>query len=91
MRRLLPRRRLLQLRRRQSRQPQLRSSYPARLKAGRPYSQSSILEHRGYLNSEDVSQLQGFNFKNADKNNDGKLDATEFNTAWAIYSGTLKS
>ena len=48
-------------------------------------------KHRGYLNSEDVSQLQGFNFKNADKNNDGKLDATEFNTAWAIYSGTPKS
>ena len=48
-------------------------------------------KHRGYLNSEDVSQLQGFNFKNADKNNDGKLDATEFNAAWAIYSGTPKS
>ena len=48
-------------------------------------------KHRGYLNSEDVSQLQGFNFKNADKNNDGKLDATEFNTGWAIYSGTPKS
>jgi hypothetical protein len=44
-------------------------------------------KHRGYVNSEDVSQLQGFNFKNADKNSDGKLDATEFNTAWAIYSG----
>ena len=48
-------------------------------------------KHRGYLNSEDVSQLQGFNFKNADKNSDGKLDATEFNAAWAIYSGTPKS
>ena len=44
-------------------------------------------KHRGYVNSEDVSQLQGFNFKNADKNSDGKLDATEFNAAWAIYSG----
>jgi hypothetical protein len=44
-------------------------------------------KHRGYVNIEDVSQLQGFNFKNADKNSDGKLDATEFNTAWAIYSG----
>jgi hypothetical protein len=44
-------------------------------------------KHRGYVNSEDVSQLQGFNFKNADKNSDGKLDATEFNAAWVIYSG----
>jgi len=44
-------------------------------------------KHRGYVNSEDVSQLQGFNFKNADKNGDGKLDAGEFNAAWAIYTG----
>jgi Ca2+-binding EF-hand superfamily protein len=44
-------------------------------------------KHRGYLRSDDVSQLHGFNFKDADKNNDGKLDATEFNAAWAIYSG----
>ena len=44
-------------------------------------------KHRGYVNSEDVSQLQGFNFKNADKNGDGKLDAAEFNAAWTIYSG----
>jgi hypothetical protein len=48
-------------------------------------------KHRGYVNTEDVSQLQGFNFKNADKNGDGKLDAAEFNAAWAIYSGTPKS
>ena len=48
-------------------------------------------KHRGYVTSEDVSQLQGFNFKSADKNNDGKLDATEFNAAWTIYSGTPKS
>ena len=48
------------------------------------------MKHRGYVNSEDVSQLQGFNFKNADKNNDGKLDAAEFNAAWATYSGTPK-
>ena len=44
-------------------------------------------KHRGYVDSEDVSQLQGFNFKSADKNGDGKLDAAEFNAAWAIYSG----
>ena len=49
------------------------------------------VKHRGYLNSEDVSQLQGFKFKDADKNSDGKLDATEFNAAWAIYSGTPKA
>src|SRR5450631_705880 len=44
-------------------------------------------KHRGYVDSEDVSQLQGFNFKSADKNGDGKLDAAEFNAAWATYSG----
>jgi Ca2+-binding EF-hand superfamily protein len=49
------------------------------------------IKHQGFLKSEDVSQLQGFNFKSADKNNDGKLDATEFNAAWTIYSGTPKS
>jgi hypothetical protein len=48
-------------------------------------------KHRGYLISEDVSQLHGFNFKDADKNNDGRLDATEFNAAWVIYSGRPKS
>ena len=48
-------------------------------------------KHRGYVLSEEVSQLQGFNFKSADKNGDGKLDATEFNTAWTIYSGMPKS
>ena len=48
------------------------------------------MKHRGYLNSEDVLQLQGFNFKDADKNNDGKLDTSEFNAAWAIYSASPK-
>jgi hypothetical protein len=62
---------------------------------GRTESASSAfgkldMKHRGYVDSGDVSQLQGFNFKNADKNNDGKLDATEFNTAWATYSGAPK-
>jgi len=48
-------------------------------------------KHRGYLSSDDVSQLHGFNFKDADKNNDGKLDAAEFNAAWVIYSSKPKS
>ena len=48
------------------------------------------MKNRGYVSSEDVAQLQGFNFKNADKNSDGKLDATEFNAAWTIYSGAPK-
>ena len=47
-------------------------------------------KHPGYVTSEDVSKLQGFDFKSADKNNDGKLDATEFNAAWSIYSGSAK-
>jgi hypothetical protein len=48
------------------------------------------MKHRGYVNNEDVAQLQGFNFKSADKNNDGKLDATEFNAGWTAYSGLTK-
>jgi hypothetical protein len=47
-------------------------------------------KHQGYVTSDDVSKLQGFNFKTADKNNDGKLDQTEFNAAWSTYSGTTK-
>ena len=64
---------------------------PSRTESGSSAFGKLDIKHRGYLTSEDVSQLQGFNFKNADKNNDGKLDATEFNAAWAIYSGTPKS
>ncbi len=39
-----------------------------------------------------MSQLQGFDFQTADKNNDndGKLDRTEFNSAWASYAGNSK-
>ena len=64
---------------------------PSKTESGPSAFAKLDMKHRGYLNSEDVSQLQGFNFKNADKNSDGKLDATEFNAAWAIYSGTPKS
>lgn len=42
--------------------------------------------NRGHVTKEEVSQLQGFNFQGADKNNDGKLDATEFKDAWAPYA-----
>jgi hypothetical protein len=64
---------------------------PSKTESGPSAFAKLDMKHRGYLNSEDVSQLQGFNFKNADKNNDGKLDAAEFNAAWALYSGTPKS
>jgi hypothetical protein len=64
---------------------------PSRTESGPSAFAKLDTKHQGYLTSEDVSQLQGFNFKNADKNNDGKLDATEFNAAWAIYSGAPKS
>ncbi len=64
---------------------------PSKTESGPSAFAKLDMKHRGYLNSEDVSQLQGFNFKNADKNSDGKLDATEFNAAWAIYSGTPKA
>ena len=64
---------------------------PSKTESGPSAFAKLDIKHQGFLKSEDVSQLQGFNFKSADKNNDGKLDATEFNTAWAIYSGTPKS
>jgi hypothetical protein len=64
---------------------------PSRTESGPSAFAKLDTKHLGYLTSEDVSQLQGFNFKAADKNKDGKLDATEFNAAWAIYSGTPKS
>ncbi len=48
------------------------------------------MKHQGYVTSDDVSKLQGFNFQSADKNNDGKLDQAEFNAAWSTYSGTTK-
>jgi hypothetical protein len=60
---------------------------PSKTESGPSAFAKLDIKHQGYLNSEDVSQLQGFNFKNADKNGDGKLDAVEFNAAWAIYSG----
>ena len=47
-------------------------------------------KHAGYVTSEDVSKLQGFDFKSADKNNDGRLDESEFNTAWTTYSSGSK-
>lgn len=64
---------------------------PMRTESGPSAFEKLDIKHQGFLKSEDVSKLQGFNFKSADKNNDGKLDATEFNAAWTIYSGTPKS
>ena len=64
---------------------------PSRTESGPSAFAKLDTKHVGYLTSEDVSQLQGFNFKAADKNNNGKPDATEFNAAWAIYSATPKS
>ena len=64
---------------------------PMRTESGPAAFAQLDVKHQGFLKSEDVSQLQGFNFKTADKNNDGKLDATEFNAGWALYSATPKS
>ena len=47
-------------------------------------------KHAGYVTSEDVAKLQGFDFNSADKNHDGKLDQSEFNAAWTAYSGGQK-
>ncbi|MEP7206615.1 MAG: hypothetical protein ABI920_06735 [Casimicrobiaceae bacterium] len=46
--------------------------------------------HRGYVTADEVTRLRGIDFASADKNHDGKLDATEFNAAWAGYAKNAK-
>ena len=45
--------------------------------------------NKGYVVRDDVVQLQGFEsaFLQADQNRDGRLNASEFNSAWSIYTG----
>ena len=45
--------------------------------------------NKGYVTRDDVQQLSGFEsaFGQADQNRDGRLNASEFNSAWAIYTG----
>lgn len=47
---------------------------------------------RGYVTLEDVRQLEGFetHFRQADQNRDGRLNASEFNSAWALFSGASR-
>ena len=45
--------------------------------------------HRGYLMPEDVSQLKDFDFQAADKNHDGRIDATEFKDGWTSYGSGM--
>jgi len=40
----------------------------------------------GYVTKEQAAKLNGFDFTQADKNKDGKLDREEFNAAWGAYS-----
>jgi len=44
----------------------------------------------GYLTWDDVRQLEGFEtaFQQADQNHDGRLSPAEFNSAWAMYTGS---
>jgi hypothetical protein len=46
-------------------------------------------DNKGYVTRADVAQLAGFEsaFAQADQNRDGRLNASEFNSAWAIYTG----
>ena len=41
----------------------------------------------GYVTKEQAAKIDGFDFTQADKNKDGKLDRDEFNAAWGVYSG----
>ena len=47
---------------------------------------------RGYVTLEDVRQLQGFEsaFRDADQNGDGRLNASEFNSAWGAFTGNTR-
>ena len=44
----------------------------------------------GYLTWDDVRHLDGFEtaFQQADQNHDGRLSPAEFNSAWAMYTGS---
>ena len=48
--------------------------------------------NRGYVTLDDVRQLSGFEtaFRQADQNGDGRLNLSEFNTAWGIYTGNVR-
>src|SRR4030095_8912817 len=45
----------------------------------------------GYVTKEQAAKLRGFDFTQADKNKDGKLDREEFNAAWGVYTGKPQS
>jgi hypothetical protein len=47
---------------------------------------------RGYLTIEDVRQLNGFEsaFRQADRDGDGRLNASEFNAAWGAFTGNTR-
>ena len=47
---------------------------------------------KGYVSKDDAAQLPGFDtaFQRADADKDGRLTPSEFNQAWAIYSGNAK-
>ena len=44
----------------------------------------------GYLTWDDVRHLDGFEtaFQQADQNRDGRLSPAEFNSSWAMYTGS---
>jgi hypothetical protein len=47
---------------------------------------------KGYVTMEDVRQLDGFDsaFRQADQNGDGRLNASEFNSAWGAFTGNVR-
>lgn len=44
---------------------------------------------RGFITLNDVRQLAGFEsaFRQADVNRDGRLNPSEFNSAWSAFTG----
>jgi hypothetical protein len=48
--------------------------------------------NRGYVTLDDVRQLDGFEsaFRQSDQNGDGRLNASEFNAAWGMYTGNVR-
>jgi len=57
---------------------------PSRTDSADTAYKSLDASNRGYLSKSDVQGISGFNFDQADTNQDGRLTKDEFAKAWAV-------